>query len=60
MSLLEGIEAPAGDEEIEPGKRLIRARDARAFSLPQRLSHRLQRLAWKMPLHGCACAGAHR
>ncbi|HEX8214020.1 MAG TPA: heparinase II/III family protein [Allosphingosinicella sp.] len=51
MSLLERIEAPAGEEEIEPGKRLIRARGGLGSSLPQRLSRRFRRLAWRMPLH---------
>jgi uncharacterized heparinase superfamily protein len=51
MSLLERIEAPAGEEEIEPGKRLIRARDGRSVWLGARLVHRLHRLAWKIPLH---------
>jgi hypothetical protein len=50
MSLLERIETPGGGgEEIEPGKRLIRAGDDRGISLSERLAYRLHRLAWRTP-----------
>lgn len=51
MSLLERIETPAGDEEIEPGRRLIRAGEGGGVSFVERLSARLHRLAWKTPFH---------
>ncbi|HEV2078555.1 MAG TPA: heparinase II/III family protein [Allosphingosinicella sp.] len=57
MSLLERIEAPAGDEEIEAGKRLIRAGSARGSSLGERLACRLHRLAWKTPFHSLRLRG---
>lgn len=56
MSLLERIEAP-GDEEIEPGKRLIRAGDDRGLSLAERLSYRLHRLVWRTPFHSMRLRG---
>lgn len=59
MSLLERIEAPAGGEEIEPGKRTIRAGDDRGISLSERLSCWLHRLAWKTPFHSLRLRGRH-
>lgn len=57
MSLLERIEAPGGNEEIEPGKRLIRANDGRGISLSERLSYRLHRLSWGTPFHSLRLRG---
>lgn len=57
MSLLERIEAPAGGEEIEPGKRTIRAGDDRGISLSERLAYLLHRLAWKTPFHSFRLRG---
>ncbi|MBV9884810.1 MAG: heparinase II/III family protein [Sphingomonadaceae bacterium] len=51
MSLLEKVERAAGEDEIEPGKRLIRAGDDRGLSLFERLNLRLHRFAWRTPLH---------
>ncbi len=51
MSLLERIDAEGGEQEIEPGKRLIRVGDDRGLSLIERLNYRLHRLAWRTPLH---------
>jgi uncharacterized heparinase superfamily protein len=51
VSLLERIEGPGGETEIEPGKRLIRLGDDRGLSLIERVNYRLHRLAWRTPLH---------
>ena len=57
MSLLERIDAPPGEEEIEPGKRLIRAGDDRGLSLSERLAYRLHRLSWRTPFHSLRLRG---
>ena len=57
MSLLERIEAPGADEEIEPGKRLIRVGDDKGVSLSERLSYQLYRLAWRTPFHSFRLRG---
>ena len=59
MSLLERIEAPAGEEDIEPGKRTIRAGDDRGISLAERMGYRLHRLAWKTPFHSLRLRGRY-
>ncbi|WP_129792073.1 heparinase II/III family protein [Sphingosinicella sp. CPCC 101087] len=51
MSLFEQVEAEAEEQEIAPGKRLIRVGDDRGLSLFERLNYRLHRLAWRTPLH---------
>jgi len=48
MSLIERIESEDGDQQIEPGKRLIRADDT-GVRLAERIVYGLQRLAWRMP-----------
>jgi uncharacterized heparinase superfamily protein len=55
MSLLEKI--PSDDQEIEPGKRLIRVGDDRGVSLVERLSWRLHRLTWRTPFHSFRLRG---
>jgi len=57
MSLLEKIDPRVGEEEIEPGKRLIRVGDDRGVSLAERLSYRLHRLAWRTPFHAFRLRG---
>ncbi len=57
MSLLERIEANSGEDEIEPGKRLIRVGDDRGVSVSERLSQLLHRLSWRTPLHGLRLRG---
>lgn len=57
MSLLERIETANGEEQIEPGKRLIRAGGDRGVSLSERLSQALHRLAWKTPFHSVRLRG---
>ena len=59
MSLLERIETLTGEEEIEPGKRLIRVGDGGGVSLSERLSHALHRLAWKTPFHSLRLRGRY-
>jgi uncharacterized heparinase superfamily protein len=51
VSLLERVESETGENEIEPGKRLIRAGDDRGLSLFERFNLRFHRFAWKTPLH---------
>jgi uncharacterized heparinase superfamily protein len=48
MSLLERIETGEGEQQIEQGKRLIRA-DGGGAGLAERIVYGLQRLAWRMP-----------
>jgi uncharacterized heparinase superfamily protein len=57
MSLLERIETSNGGDEIEQGKRLIRAGDDRGVSLSERLSHALHRLAWRTPFQSLRLRG---
>ena len=57
MSLLERIETNSGEDEIEPGKRLIRVGDDRGISLSERVSQLLHRLSWRTPLHGLRLRG---
>ena len=45
------------DEEIEPGKRLIRVGDGRGLSLAERVAYRLHRLAWRTPFHALRLRG---
>ncbi len=57
MSLLDRIEVNGAEEEIEPGKRLIRVGDDRGVSLFERFGYRLHRLAWRTPLHALRLRG---
>ena len=57
MSRLEKVESETGEDEIEPGKRLIRVGDDRGLSLFERLNYRLHRLAWRTPLHALRLRG---
>jgi uncharacterized heparinase superfamily protein len=56
MSLLEKIE-PEGEEQIEPGKRLIKVGDEGGATLAERLSWRLHRLSWRTPFHAIRLRG---
>jgi uncharacterized heparinase superfamily protein len=51
VSLLEKIDPPTGEEQIEPGKRLIKVGPSGGASLAERISWRLHRLSWKTPFH---------
>ncbi len=57
MSLLERINPAGTEDEIEPGKRLIRVGDDRGLSLAERLAMRLHRLAWRTPFHALRLRG---
>lgn len=57
MSLLEKIDRPAGEDEIEPGKRLIRVGPSGGASLAERISWRLHRLSWRTPFHSLHLRG---
>jgi uncharacterized heparinase superfamily protein len=50
--------APTGhEEEIEPGKRLVRVGDGRGVSLVERIAFRLHRFAWRTPFHALRLRG---
>ena len=57
MSLLERIDATGAEDEIAPGKRLIRAGDDRGVALSERLAAQLRRLAWRTPFHAFRLRG---
>jgi uncharacterized heparinase superfamily protein len=57
VSLLERVESETGENEIEPGKRLIRVGDDRGLSLFERLGYRLHRFAWRTPFHALRLRG---
>jgi len=48
-----------GPDGIEEGKRLIRIGGDRGLSLADRISEKLQRLAWQTPLHSLRLRGRH-
>ena len=45
------------DDTIEPGRRLIRVEHDKSRSLAERLSGRLDELAWRTPVHGVRLRG---
>jgi uncharacterized heparinase superfamily protein len=51
MSLLEKIDPRIGEDQIEPGKRLITVGPGGGASLAERISWRLHRLSWRTPFH---------
>ena len=57
MSVLEKIDSLEGQQEIEPGKRLIKVGDDKGVSLAERLAYRLHRLAWRTPMHSFRLRG---
>ncbi len=57
MSLLEKIDPAATEDQIEPGKRLIRIGSSGGASLAERLSWRLHRLSWRTPFHSLRLRG---
>jgi hypothetical protein len=52
-----GPAASSGDEEIEPGKRLIRVGDGRGVSLAERVAYYFHRFAWRTPFHAFRLRG---
>jgi uncharacterized heparinase superfamily protein len=61
MTRPDRIDPPPGDreEEIAPGKRLIRAGDDRGLSLGERLSWTIHRLSWRTPFHAFRLRGRY-
>ena len=57
MSVLEKIDPLEGQQQIEPGKRLIKVGDDKGVSLAERLGYRLHRLAWRTPVHSFRLRG---
>ncbi|HEX9931731.1 MAG TPA: heparinase II/III family protein [Allosphingosinicella sp.] len=57
MSAAGGVEAAGGEEEIEPGKRLIRVADGRGVSLAERVAYYFHRFAWRTPFHALRLRG---
>ena len=57
MSVLEKIDAPTGEDQIEPGKRLIKVGPSGGASLAERISWRLHRLSWRTPFHSLRLRG---
>ncbi|WP_336962089.1 heparinase II/III family protein [Sphingobium aquiterrae] len=50
---------PAGEEEIEEGKRLIRLPDDKGVSLATRLANHFYRLTWATPIHAKRLKGKY-
>lgn len=48
-----------GADGIDQGKRLIRSGGDKGLSLAERISERLQRLAWRTPLHSVRLRGRY-
>ncbi len=48
-----------GSDEIEVGKRLVRARNETGLSLSERLTSQFYRLTWRTPLHGFRLRGRY-
>lgn len=57
MSAAGRVEATGGEEEIEPGKRLIRVGDGRGVSLAERVAYYFHRFAWRTPFHALRLRG---
>lgn len=51
--------AESAADGVEQGKRLVRTGGDRGLSLADRIADRLQRLAWRMPLHTMRLKGRH-
>jgi uncharacterized heparinase superfamily protein len=58
MSLLERVGSYDG-QQIEPGKRLIKAGDNAGMSFGERVANQLHRLAWRSPLQGMRLRGRY-
>jgi uncharacterized heparinase superfamily protein len=52
-----GGAAAGGEEEVEPGKRLIRVGDGRGVSLAERVAYYFHRFAWRTPFHALRLRG---
>ena len=51
--------ADSAADGVEPGKRLVRTGGSAGLSLADRIAERLQRLAWRTPLHNMRLKGRH-
>jgi uncharacterized heparinase superfamily protein len=56
---LNDIVRGSGADGVEEGKRLIRLGGDRGLSLADRIAERLQRLAWRTPIHTMRLKGRH-
>ncbi|OYY79576.1 MAG: heparinase [Sphingomonas sp. 28-62-20] len=57
--MIDEIDRDPATDGIAEGKRLIRQGGDKGLSLSERVSERLDRLAWRMPLHGFRLKGRH-
>lgn len=53
------LHAPPPADGVDAGKRLVRVGGDRGLSLAERMAERLQRLAWRTPLHRLALRGRY-
>jgi len=57
MSAAGRVDPTGAEEEIEPGRRLIRVGDGRGFSLAERVAYYFHRFAWRTPFHALRLRG---
>lgn len=57
MSVAGRVEESGPEDEIEPGKRLIRVGDGRGVSLAERVAYYFHRFAWRTPFHAFRLRG---
>jgi uncharacterized heparinase superfamily protein len=57
MSAVGRVGETGDEEEIEPGKRLIRVADGRGVSLAERVAYYFHRFAWRTPFHALRLRG---
>ena len=57
MSAVGRVDVTGDEEEIEPGKRLIRVGDGRGVSLAERVAYYFHRFAWRTPFHAFRLRG---
>ena len=57
--MIEPDDRDTGTDGIEEGKRLVRLGGDKGLSLAQQVAERLQRLAWRTPIHGLRLKGRY-
>jgi uncharacterized heparinase superfamily protein len=57
VSAVGRVDPTDAEEEIEPGKRLIRVGDGRGVSLAERVAYYFHRFAWRTPFHALRLRG---
>ncbi|HEX8365417.1 MAG TPA: heparinase II/III family protein [Allosphingosinicella sp.] len=57
MSAVGKVQATGSENEIEPGRRLVRVGDGRGSSLAERVAYYFQRFAWRTPFHALRLRG---